>query len=392
MKTTLPVFLVLFMLGMISSASAQDSASKKKKKDLIINGSFEAANTAKLKKRGQFVLVGSWSTANEEKVDLFSKMAEFPDVGAPKNAMGIANPKDGDNYIGISTHLVASRDGRGYITAPLDGFLEKDKMYCLSYSISLADAAKYATNNLGFHFSKKEVFEDKEYILKNDVVLPLNNKAQTKMDGWEDLCVVFTAVGFEKYVTIGNFFSGSRTVTEKMDKPEEFTGDQVQLGYYFMDDISLVQVDRESDCTCEDEDEIEGPRIIFSKSSALKNNASLAEKVKASTVFFYSNEDDLVGATKRELDGLYELLEANPAVRITVNGHMDEMEVEKSKQYDVFKDISKSRAENVKQYLVDKGVTSSRIMTKSFKADQPATQMKTPLSLAKNRRVTFEVR
>ncbi|NNK81439.1 MAG: OmpA family protein, partial [Flavobacteriales bacterium] len=310
----------------------------------------------------------------------------------PKNAMGIANPKDGDNYIGISTHLVASRDGRGYITAPLDGFLEKDKMYCLSYSISLADAAKYATNNLGFHFSKKEVFEDKEYILKNDVVLPLNNKAQTKMDGWEDLCVVFTAVGFEKYVTIGNFFSGSRTVTEKMDKPEEFTGDQVQLGYYFMDDISLVQVDRESDCTCEDEDEIEGPRIIFSKSSALKNNASLAEKVKASTVFFYSNEDDLVGATKRELDGLYELLEANPAVRITVNGHMDEMEVEKSKQYDVFKDISKSRAENVKQYLVDKGVTSSRIMTKSFKADQPATQMKTPLSLAKNRRVTFEVR
>lgn len=390
MKRTIPCLLILAMISISIIGTGQED--KSEKKNFIINGSFEEANNSKLKKRGQFVLVSSWTVANEEKVDLFSKFSEYPDVGAPKNVMGISNPKDGDNYIGITTHLVASRDGRGYITAPLDGYLEKDKMYCLKYSISLADGAKYATNNLGFHLSKKPVFEDKEYIIKDDFLVPRNNKAQTKMDGWQDLCIPFTSEGFEKYITIGNFSSASRTVTKKMDKPDEFKGEQSQLGYYFMDDLSLVQIDRESDCSCEEDDEIEGPRIIFSKAAALNKTATTADKVKASTVYFYSNEDELVGAAKRDLDELYTILEANPTLRITISGHMDEKEVEKSKQYDVFKDISKSRAEKVKQYLVDKGVSSSRLMTQSFKDEEPATQMKTPLSLAKNRRVNFEVR
>ncbi|NNC82968.1 MAG: OmpA family protein [Flavobacteriales bacterium] len=391
MKRTILWSLSLLMITSQWSM-AQEDGDTSNKKNLIINGSFETANTGKLKKLGQFILVNNWAPATEEKVDLYSKMAEFPDVGAPKNVMGICNPKDGDNYVGISTHLVASKDGRMYITAPLDGYLEKDKMYCLKYSLSLADGAKYATNNLGFHFSKKEVFEDKDVILKDDVIVPRVNKPQTKMDGWQDLCVVFTAEGFEKYVTIGNFSSSSRTVTEKMDKPEGFKGDQQQIGYYFLDDISLTQVDRESDCSCEEEDEIEGPRIIFSKSAALKDNASISDRIKASTVYFYSNEDDLVSATRKDLDRLADLLNERSNVRITIHGHMDEMEVEKGKEYDTFKDLSATRAEKVKQYLVDKGVSSSRVLVRSHKADEPATKMKTPLSLAKNRRVSFELR
>lgn len=391
MKSSIPYLLFAAILLSSLSAFAQDEE-KKGPKNLIINGSFEEANTAKLKKLGQLTLVKGWTTANEEKVDLFSKKASFPEVGAPKNSMGISNPKDGSNYVGLATHLVASRDGREYITSALDGFLVKGKKYCLSYSISMADGAKYATNNLGFHFSKKAVFEDKDMIMRDDVILPLDNRPQDKMDGWEDICHTFTAKGYEKFVTIGNFSPSSRTVADKKSKPADFKGEQQQMGYYFLDDISLVEIARESDCTCDDKDEDEGPRIIFSKSAALKDNASLADKVKASTVYFYSDEDDLAGPTKRDLDKLATLLENNASLKLYINGHMDEKEVEKGKEYDTFKDLSQTRADKVKQYLVDKGVSSSRLLVKSFKGDEPATQMKTPLSLAKNRRVVFSIR
>ena len=111
-------------------------------------------------------------------------------------------------------------------------------------------------------------------ILKDEVILPLNNKVQSKMDGWENLCISFTAKGFEKYITIGNFTSASRTVTDKMSMPRGFKGEQQQIGYYFIDALSLKEVARDSDCTCEEDDEPEGPKVIFSKSSALTNECS----------------------------------------------------------------------------------------------------------------------
>ncbi len=379
------------LLIAVGSINAQDKSAEKK--NMIVNGGFESANTTKIKKLGQLSLCNSWTSATGEKVDLFSKLSTYPEVGAPNNAMGISNPKEGNNYIGLVTHLVASKDGREYITAPLDGYLEKGKKYCLSYSISLADAAKYATNNLGFHFSKKPVFEeDKEVILRDDVIYPLNNKPQKNRDSWEDICVTFNAEGFEKFVTIGNFASTARTVTEKMPDSKKFKGEKQQIGYYFLDNISLVKIDRESECSCEDKDKEEGPRIIFSKTNVFLDDASTADKIKAKTVYFYSNEDDLAGSTLKELNVLVGLLMTNPTVNITISGHMDENEVAKGKQYDTFKDLSETRAEKVKQYLVDQGVDGSRLRVESHEADEPVTEMQTPLSMARNRRVEFSVR
>ena len=196
MKRSITPVIIAILLFSVASLSAQEKTTGKK--NLIVNGGFESANTTKIKKLGQLSLCNSWTSATGEKIDLFSKLSTYPEVGTPNNLMGISNPKEGSNYVGLVTHIMVSKDGREYITAPLDGFLEKDKKYCLSYSISLADGAKYATNNLGFHFSKKPVFEeDKEVILRDDVIYPLNNKAQKNRDSWEDICITFRAAGFE---------------------------------------------------------------------------------------------------------------------------------------------------------------------------------------------------
>lgn len=391
-RLLLSAFISFSLLAVHAQDDGGTEESQKDDGNIIINGSFENTTSRKYKKPGHFTYVSDWSTATEEKVDLFSKFAEYPEIGVPKNYMGVSNPKDGDNYIGIAIHLVASKDGREYITSQMNEFLKKDQKYCLKYSISLADASKYASNNLGFHFSKKPVFADASSIIKDDVILPLDNGVQNVRDNWTDICISFRAKGYEKFITIGNFLPETRLVTEKMRLPVDSKLEAQNVAYYYLDDISLVPVANDSECVCKDDDEPEGPKIIYSKASALNESASVADRISSSTVYFYSNEDELASASKRDLDVLAELLMANDKLRLRIKGHMDELEVKKGAQYDTFLDLSKTRAEKVKQYLVDKGVSSYRMTVESFKDEKPATQMKTPLSLAKNRRVQFELR
>ena len=360
--------------------------------NLIKNGSFEETTSTKYKKLGQFSLVSDWTVATEEKVDLFSKLSEYPEIGVPNNALGRSNPKEGDNYAGLLLYNVASKDGRMYIGSELKQMLKKGQKYCLSYSISLADASKFATNNLGFVFSKKPEFEAKDVLIRDNAIYPLRNKPQTNRENWEDICLVFTANGTEKYITIGNFAQSSATVTEKMEPERGSKVEQQQIGYYYLDALFLKPVARDSECTCENDDEPEGPRIIFSKSAALQPSASPEVIVNASTVYFYSNEDDLAEVSRKDLDALAEILLAKKELKLNISGHMDSFEAEKGKEYDTFKDLSKTRAEKVRDYLLEKGIPSSRLTVESFKASQPATEMKTPLSLAKNRRVQFNLR
>jgi outer membrane protein OmpA-like peptidoglycan-associated protein len=378
--------IILFIFSSLLVSAQEDDG------NLIKNGSFEQTTSLKYKKLGQFSLVSDWTTASEEKADLFSKLSEYPEIGAPDNALGRSNPKEGDNYVGLLLHNVASKDGRMYITSELNTMLKKGQKYCLSYSISLADASKFATNNLGFSFSKKAEFEVKGVLIRNNAIYPTRNKVQANRESWEDLCLVFTAGGTEKFITIGNFAQSSVTVTEKMEASSTSKIEQQQIGYYYLDALFLKPVARDSECICEKDDEPEGPRIIFSKSAALQASASPQVIVNASTVYFYSNEADLAEATKKDLDALTVLLQAKKDLKLSISGHMDSFEANKGKEFDTFKDLSKMRAEKVRDYLVEKGISSSRLTVESFKASQPVTEMKTPLSLAKNRRVQFSLR
>ena len=375
--------MMVLMAGLLV---AQD---EEKDPNVIENGSFEET-TGKLKKLGQLPYAVGWTTANEEKADLFSTYSETEINGVPKNEMGMCNPREGSNYAGFLVHNVVSKDGREYLTSKLKETLKKDQKYCISYSISLADVAKYATNNLGFYFSKKESYEDKDVLIK-DAVYPRLNRPQSKMEGWQNLCMTSTGKGDEKFITIGNFASASAIVTEKVRKPSDITQEQMSIGYYYIDNIRMVPVSRESDCTCKEESANEGPKIIYSSAAGLADNASSADIVASSTVYFYENEEALVQATKNTLDKLATLMTTKTKLSLTIHGHMDENEVKKSKTLDRFRDYSKMRAEMVKKYLVEKGVDASRLSIRSHEDSEPATSMKTPLSMAKNRRVQFVI-
>jgi len=383
-------YLILSVFVLFSMANfAQDQEPK----NLIANPSFEQDN-GKIKKLGEAgKALSNWSTATKTKVDVFSPSAVMPIAGIPNNGMGKANAKDGTNYIGIKLYDFNSKGGRGYLTSELVEHLEKDKRYCLSYNLSLADVSKYATNNFGVHFSKREIYEeDADALIKSDVILPSNNVVQKNMSTWTNVCVPFTAKGFEKFITIGNFHASNKTATENMKKPKGISQNQMPMGYYYIDNFNLVEIGRDSECTCAEEKLVEGPKIIYSKQSALKEGASIEQKVTSAAVYFYSLKTDLVKASNSELDKLAAVLNAKTTLKINIEGHSDSTEEERLKQEDDYVNISEQRAEAVKTYLLGKGVDEGQLSIVSHKASKPTSKMKTPISLAKNRRVLFTLK
>jgi len=347
-------YLILSVFVLFSMANfAQDQEPK----NLIANPSFEQDN-GKIKKLGEAgKALSNWSTATKTKVDVFSPSAVMP----------------------IASELVEH--------------LEKDKRYCLSYNLSLADVSKYATNNFGVHFSKREIYEeDADALIKSDVILPSNNVVQKNMSTWTNVCVPFTAKGFEKFITIGNFHASNKTATENMKKPKGISQNQMPMGYYYIDNFNLVEIGRDSECTCAEEKLVEGPKIIYSKQSALKEGASIEQKVTSAAVYFYSLKTDLVKASNSELDKLAAVLNAKTTLKINIEGHSDSTEEERLKQEDDYVNISEQRAEAVKTYLLGKGVDEGQLSIVSHKASKPTSKMKTPISLAKNRRVLFTLK
>ncbi|MFT4660362.1 MAG: OOP family OmpA-OmpF porin [Patiriisocius sp.] len=381
------ILVAAIILGSLS-INAQDN----ERKNLIANPSFEQ-NNGKIKKLGEASkALEEWTTATKTKADVFSPTALLPIAGIPNNGMGKANAKDGDNYVGLKIYDFNSKGGRAYLTSALNDHLEKGKRYCLSYNISLADVSKYATNNFGVHLSKKEIYEELDALIKDDVILPMNNLVQDNMKTWTNICVPFTAKGFEKYITIGNFHASNKTATKTVRKPKSISQPQLPIGYYYVDNFSILQIDNDSECTCKEDKLVEGPKIIYSKQEELQKGSSYVKKIGAAAVYFYSLKSDLVSASNRELDKLAEVLIAKPSVKVVIHGHTDNTEEIRLKQEDDYENISEQRAESVKTYLLGKGVDEGQLSTIGHKATKPTSKMKTPISLAKNRRVLFTIK
>ena len=87
-----------------------------------------------------------------------------------------------------------------------------------------------------------------------------------------------------------------------------------------------------------------------------------------------------------KLDRVVSILEANPAVRVRVEGHTDSTGPEK---YNL--GLSYRRAEAVKGYLTGKGIDANRLSVVGFGEAKPLVSNKTRAGRAVNRRVEFKV-
>ncbi len=162
-------------------------------------------------------------------------------VDVPTNNLGYQNAKSGNAYAGfaVSETVTWSGNYREYLSVRLIDSLVSGMDYYFSCWVSLADSSRYATDSgIGFFFSNDSIYQS-NYDTINvvpQIINPLGNFITDKTN-WIPIQGIFTAIGGEKYLTIGNFndYSNSDTISVLGGGNPSY----YNLPYYYIDDVCL---------------------------------------------------------------------------------------------------------------------------------------------------------
>lgn len=387
--------------------------------NLVPNPSFEEVD-GKIKSAGQVTLASPWKAVNMQPVDLYSADAKNDEFGVPENKYGEEKAKTGNNYAGVAFYGYRGRMPRTYLGTQLTNPLIAGKEYCLKFHVSMSDRSKYASNNISMSISKEEIVEMSEQNLSLEPhAQSYTNKVFDQQFLWEPICRTYTAKGGEQYIVIGNFKTDEETTTEAVRLSREFSGRQEYNAYYYIDDVSVIAVEKLSspkDCMC---DKIAGgamkveykefgteesQRASAKKTYLVNSDGSKAEstisknesaaaavavtEVKEAAyspenteVMFASTKFNLASAEASKVDELADYLKAHPDKKVEVIGHCDPSESE-------VKILGKRRAFMIKKELVDRGVNDSQISYVGIETAEPKDKSKP----ASNQRVTFVIK
>lgn len=112
----------------------------------------------------------------------------------------------------------------------------------------------------------------------------------------------------------------------------------------------------------------------------------VGESVVLKNIFFDTDSHQLKAESKTELNKLLEFLRKNPAVRIEISGHTDNVGTEQHNQI-----LSEQRADAVKIYLVKSGILPDRITAKGYGESKPVATNENEEGRALNRRTEFSI-
>lgn len=379
--------------------------------NIVPNPSFEETS-GRVKGEGAIELAAPWKSSTLIAVDLYSAAAKSDEYSVPKNVYGEEQPKTGSNYAGLSFYGYGSREPRAYLGVELTQSLESGKEYCMKFHVSMSDMSKFAVNNLGIHVSKEDVTDQTDGILSlTPHIKSLKNDPFTKQFLWTPICGLYKAEGGEKFITIGNFEADDKTATEKVRLSREFAGKRQQNnGYYFIDDVSVIEVNDKTreDCLC---DKIAGGRMkVEYKSFGTDDNKkaeakktyivnsdgtrATAEKkqesdkavekvfaIEKAAVNFKAKTADFTPEGLASIKEVVNYLNQNEGKKLAIIGHVDKSESSVNL-------LGKKRAFYVRKKLRELGIDDTRMTHSSKQATVPSEEN----TAESNARVTFEIK
>ncbi len=147
MMKKIAISIIVLCCGLVANGQAAYD-------EMVENGSFEEI-LGKLKRGGGISIAVGWMSPTKTAADLYSTKVKV-DWGTPDNVMGSEEPQDGKNYAGLRVFSYNDKEPRNYISTKLKLPLRKNGKYCIKFYASLSEGSKYASNNLGVNFSKKQ--------------------------------------------------------------------------------------------------------------------------------------------------------------------------------------------------------------------------------------------
>jgi outer membrane protein OmpA-like peptidoglycan-associated protein len=363
--------------------------------NLVNNGGFEDVK-GKVKRPGSIAMANGWTSATGVKADLFVDTKE-PGFSTPDNLYGTENAKDGANYAGIVAFSYGDKMPRTYLQTRLTTPLKKGQKYCISYHVSLAEGSKYAVNQLGFHFSKKEYETDSKASLIEDAQYK-DAKIHNALFGWDKICDTYMAEGNEKFLVLGNFNSNEDIKQEKNRPTKGLKVEQLIAAYYYIDDVSVVLIEDDVTCECGNPDEeTKYSTLIYQKQIYLDEAKNTPKQmIEGQELYFGFGDDRLTIIAKGALDVIAKQMLSNPNMKLQINGHSDEMEDKVGEEKEQYADMDNKRIAAVIEYLTSKEIAESRLIASAQGSDSPNSEISEnddeDVAQAKNRRVLFVVR
>ena len=228
------LFINIILLSFSINANGQN---------LVPNGSFEEYSQCPHSPLdpmpdNMIDLATGWSNPTGWSPDYFNScVPSTTNYGVPTNMWGFQNARTGNAYAGLVSAAIGA-DSREYIQTELTAPLIAGKQYLVTFYVSLAEVSNVASNNIGAYFSNTPVSVANSLVLpytpqisNNPFLNPLTDKG-----GWTEVSGTFTALGGEKYMTIGNF-------KEDLFTDTVHTNGVQNRSYHYIDDVSVVCLD-----------------------------------------------------------------------------------------------------------------------------------------------------
>jgi OOP family OmpA-OmpF porin len=356
--------------------------------NLVPNSTFEKISK-KIKTVGEISVAEPWGSPTLAPADLYVEKTKNSSISIPDNAHGAEKPMKGSGYAGIFAYSYKNKIARSYLQVKLTEKLKAGKEYCVRYHVSLSDLSKYATNHLGVAITKVAVTANNSDVLKFESFIESRKlTVYEKQFYWTPICGVFKAEGGEEFLTIGNFTEDDKLETKKVKRPKGFSSPQVNDAYYYIDNVSVIDVaSSKKKCDCDvtpGMENVETVRKDFSSDKSVNTTtvkiintdgttggassdspevSVKGEKVDGMKIMFDEGKSS-VDASFSKLDKVVAYLKENIDERIKISGYIDESEKTVEK-------LAGKRVGAVYKYLVSKGVSKTRIERNIGGSDSP---------------------
>lgn len=215
----------------LNSATAQN---------LVPNYSFEVTDTCPYGV-SEINSANQWFRANAATPDYFDSCSFSTLSDVPDNFFGWQQAKTGEAYAGFYAFYFSPAGYREYPEVHLSSPLVSGTKYYLSFYVSLADSAVFATDDFGMYLSVDSLFS---YSTSNFAVTPQLKNAEgtfvTDTFNWTRVAGEYIAVGGEKWLTLGNFKDGASTDSLRVRSVNvSSAAPQYIHAYYYVDDVCV---------------------------------------------------------------------------------------------------------------------------------------------------------
>ena len=114
------------------------------------------------------------------------------------------------------------------------------------------------------------------------------------------------------------------------------------------------------------------------------DKVEIGKSYKLNDIYFETNSFELNTTSKQVIDDFVDFLTENPSVKVSINGHTDNVGDPGSNQI-----LSENRAKAVYEYIIQNGIFAGRLSYKGYGESSPVAVNTTDAGRAQNRRTEF---